>query len=439
MTSARRPARAALRGALLLALLAAAAVPASAQGDPGRAFRGLFEAAPIEQTALAFQASIYEGYDSDTGVAGAESLTGGAFSGLTPALVLTHVRQRTAIALSASNVLRYYNQDGRILTLDRAAAFGVRRAWGRTALDLAQTVNHRPYYELIDLPSLATPGIGGMSESLVDLAATKYALTSYGTSVAASRHTSAHQWLTAGYRFRYSHPSAGADEAEAGEALRDVVGHEARVALVRQLSRQMGVHVSYIVRTAGDARGALPSSTHEFNLGVDRLQSVSLTRNTTLAMTTGTGMLDTATGRQYTLLGSAMLHHRLNRSSRVGLAVRRGIQYLDGFDAPVLTDGATVELDAGFGRRVLVQVRGGATRGSIKALTASIPYDTAFGSARLRIALTRRIAGYAEYFDYYRHVSGDAGRPLTGGSWNRHGVRVGVLFDVPLYSDRGVQ
>jgi hypothetical protein len=445
MTCLRRAATAAGYAIAVAAVVAGSAMPAFAQADPGRVFRGLFEAPPVSQTAATFTTSMYEGYDSETDTAQGTTdnvLSGGLFSAMTPTLVLSHTRQRTAIGLSAANILRYYGQDGRILTLDRGAAFGLRHAVGRVAVQLSQTVNHRPYYEFLDVASLSTAGLGGMQELTMDHATGRYALTSYATSIEASRQSSQHQWLTAGYRFRFSHPSSADASVDAeADRLQDVVGHEASVSMMRQISRRTGVHVSYAIRTAGDALGANanPSPTHELNIGFDRFQSFTLTRNTSLSMTTGTALLDTDGGKRFTLLGSATFNHRFGRASRAAASIRRALEYVDGFQAPVLTDGVSGEFDAAISRRLIAQFRGTVSRGSIEEPTRSTPYRTAFASARLRYDFTRRIAGYAEYFDYYRNVAGQLDSPLMRGTWNRHGVRVGIIVDVPLYSDRGAQ
>jgi hypothetical protein len=441
MTGFRRAALATGRAAATLGVLAASASPALAQADPGRVFRGLFEAAPVAQTVVALTSSVYEGFDSRTASAEEGELSGGLFSAVTPTLTISHVGQRSAFGLSATNLVRHYNEDGRFLTLDRGASFGLRHSRGRVALQLSQRVSHRPYYAFLDLASLASPGLGGMHEMSVDRSSGRYALTSYATTIQASRQSSEHQWLSAGYQFRYARPSAGGEVEDEGLELQDVIGHEATVSLTRQISRRTGAHIGYAIRTAGDVNGVTtsPSRTHELNVGLDRFQSLSLTRNTSLSFSTGTGLLDTVSGMRLTLLGAASLDHRFGRGSRATIRFRRALDYVDGIDAPVLRDAAIAEFDVQLAQRLVGQFRANVARGTIQGAVASAPYTTAYGSARMRFDFSRRVAGYAEYFDYYREFAGDTGSSLVGGSWHRHGVRVGVMVDVPLYSDRGAQ
>jgi hypothetical protein len=135
-------------------------------------------------------------------------------------------------------------------------------------------------------------------------------------------------------------------------------------------------------------------------------------------------------GRLVSAVGSVFVSHDLRHDWTAALSYRRG-SGLSG-DRSALNQ-AAIDVRGSAGRRVDLTLAGGYSDGEYGLSVFDKRNKTYFGSARLRMALTRRIAVYAESSLYQYDLRGltsiPAGSPLH---LDRRALRAGVTLWLPL-------
>jgi hypothetical protein len=129
-------------------------------------------------------------------------------------------------------------------------------------------------------------------------------------------------------------------------------------------------------------------------------------------------------------VGAAVLTHQVNRVWSAQVSYRRGAGLRDGV---VFSNTAALGARAALGRRVGVTATAGFTDGEIGVTAADSRDQTAFGTVRLQVALSRLVAVYGQGF-LYRYDFGN-GQPLPEGyprQLDRRGVRAGIALWMPL-------
>jgi hypothetical protein len=136
--------------------------------------------------------------------------------------------------------------------------------------------------------------------------------------------------------------------------------------------------------------------------------------------------------RQYVGTGSADFEYQFQSTWRARANYRRGIEYVVDIPEPVFADSVGVGVEGFITRRVDLAVSGGYSSGESILNTSALAYDTYTGSIRVRYALSRLAATYAEYLYYFYDFAEDT-PPLVGvpSGLERQGVRVGFTLWMP--------
>jgi hypothetical protein len=112
---------------------------------------------------------------------------------------------------------------------------------------------------------------------------------------------------------------------------------------------------------------------------------------------------------------------------------RREVRYIEGFLHPVFSDSASSSVSGLLSRRVDVAVNASYVTGTVGLSRGSPRFDTYSASARVRRALTRKLAAYIEYLFYHYEFDEAAARPAgLPRKFDRNGVRVGLSLWLPL-------
>src|SRR4029450_6546098 len=118
-----------------------------------------------------------------------------------------------------------------------------------------------------------------------------------------------------------------------------------------------------------------------------------------------TGLLQDATLRtDYRVSADVTAGYQFNRTWQTRATYRRGLDYVPSLAAPVFADSASVLLEGLFTPRIDFNLGGGYSNGK-SVLRIASTYVTYTGDVRLRYALTRRWAVFAEYLYYFYDFS----------------------------------
>lgn len=241
----------------------------------------------------------------------------------------------------------------------------------------------------------------------------------------------------------------------------------------RTLSRYLTLRLGYDYRVGqlGTLAGQRYHS-HEINAGVDYHRAFNLWRRTSFSFTTGStvfanqplqvlrtsvgavtsvttpGMTtesllapDNGTGStdiRVVLTGTGSLVWEFMRSWAARLQVVRGVNYLEGFAAPAVTNSISAGVGGLITRRV--QVGAGASYSTGNIGTTKVD-NNGYGSwnafASADYAMSRHLAIYGRYFYYdYGFQQGVLLPPGLSNNFTRNGARFGVKAWVPLCTCR---
>jgi hypothetical protein len=450
MITNRMPDKATWGGRATLAglVLAATSGVASAQTvDPGRAFRGLFVPA-ASGGAAALSADVYQGSNSGTGGSGRSELYDkGMFTGLTTNLSATWTGRRTTYGASGFSMLRYYADSSDMRSLFQGGAFGIRHQAGRKAFEFQQTVGQQPAYEFGGVRGLSQRPLGSLGEGNPEYGVDGYTMFSTSSRVGLGMQVGRYQWLTTSYQYGYSRVTRDENRIDELPIPDEPIVHSQEISarLSRQLWRNTGVHFNFVSMQGGRnrSRGREAGAwIHNFNIGIDKLQNLSLTRTVTLSLGGGGSVLNDAYGRRFVAVGAGGIEKRFGRTTRAGFVARRDIQFVEGLIDPVLTNGVSASTDGEIGRRWVFRIRAHASQGKAALIGNSVegvPYTSYGADARLNVKLTGPFSLYGEYVRYHQQFEDPTGLFVLGRPVNRTGVRVGVVVGIPLYGQRGVE
>jgi hypothetical protein len=436
--------------------LAASASPIFAQAPPSdRAFRGLFAAPvgpPARQT-MNLTLTFTEAYDQDVlaeGGAGPNSgvpSLSGYSSMLTARTEYTRHGRRTQLGITAASDLRYYAPLKTVRSTSGSVGLGVSTSLpgGATWL-FNQTVAYSPsyLYGLFPGPPSGNPG-GLPSPAAPDYNVNDVASYSYGTSTTLTHGLTKRGSLSISGDFRFTdflHETVGRT---------DLTSFGVRGEFSRGVGRNSSAKFGYRLRS-GDSGFVSGGSTveHGLEVGIETARRLSESRRATFRLTLGpstvnvpaaaigtpAGQPNLQNRRLYRVSGDAAVGYQFGRTWQTRATYSRGLEYVPGLTAPVLTGGVTGSVDGLLSRRVDLSISGGYSNGN-SALQAGSSFATYTGDVRLRYALTRTWALYTEYLYYYYDFSGTTQlAPGLPPHLERNGVRAGLTLWLPLLNRR---
>ncbi len=213
----------------------------------------------------------------------------------------------------------------------------------------------------------------------------------------------------------------------------DTQGARARLSV--NVTTNVGFHAGYGYRVGrlDSAPGAEQARSRDLDLGLDFRRQLSISRRTRLGFTSGSAIVsDAARTTRYRLTGAATLNRDFGRTWTTAVVYRRGVQFIERFSEPFLSDAVTVGVSGYFSRRVDLAASVGYSIGDV-GLADARGFDTYTGSVRLSVALTRHVAIDVEHLVHYYEF--EDGVPLADGvarAFDRQSVRAGLRWWIPL-------
>ena len=427
------------RSFLTLAALVASVLTAGAQtfSPPPRAerpYRGLFGGGVgnAEQL-LTFNGSLGGGYDDnifiESNVAGTptdpRAAKSGSYAMASGALSYSLNKSRLALGASAAVSSRRYSDSSEDLINAYGGSIGASfRFTERHSLTFNQSVNYQPYLNMGQFPALFEPALGQDRLASLDAATTLTDYYSYISDVGYNAKLGRRGAFELGY-------TRSVDDFEMQQSDYTLRGGRARY--THEVSRGLGVRVGY-----GYSEGRYPAADARnlrwgtWDVGVDYARTLSFSRRTQLSFATGTSAIDYQNRTYYYFNGEARLNREIGRTWNATASYRRGVDFVEAFSEPFLSDRFSVGFGGMLNRRLQFGSGVGGAVGSVGVGTGQ-NYDTYSASATLNYALTRYTGLGTEYFFYrYRFDQTVLLPPGMSPHTNRQGVRVYLSVWVPL-------
>jgi hypothetical protein len=196
---------------------------------------------------------------------------------------------------------------------------------------------------------------------------------------------------SATFGYEYS-ASTARDGAAAGSRL-------ATAQVRRGISPGVALRVGYGFGTAQFGTTASPRLHHHLDLGIDYARPMPFSRQTTLSVRTGSVLLSGAT-TAYRLDASAAMRHPLGRDWRVAIGYDRPMQFVEGFDEPLLSDAVTAGLEGRIGRRIRMTSALSFITGTVGTALPARRFESVGGSSRIDLPLGRHWMLTGEYSDF---------------------------------------
>lgn len=355
---------------------------------------------------------------------------GGEYADFEPSLSFVRTRRRLRVALrAASSVRRYMALDTLVGSSHFANADFSANLDRKTIVQTTVDFGHLSNFAF---DAVARRPLDQRSLSPTEVVATSFdwVTNSYGGSVGLTRTLGRQTSIVLSTSLRRNERSVlGEQETERTAVSR----------FARELGPDTSLRVSYAFRHATihrDGGTPPPDSSHDVQLGVEKVWRHSATGRTVMSLAAGPSLVQLAAGTPsgrtgpVRLVGSVGLGHHINGLWSVLLVYHRGSTLRDTL---AYSHTATLDVRGHIGRRADLVLTGGYYRGGV-AQTLEARYGTSFGSARLQWALTGHLAAYVQYSADHYHFSGNGMLldTVSSSPLSRHGVRAGVTVWVPL-------
>jgi hypothetical protein len=429
----------------LVAMLAAAglyAPAASAQGRPGRPYRGLFAGGVSEtEQSLTVRGAFGGGYDDNILADG--SGIGGGGGGFDPriqrrgnllmangAVDYSLSRDTFGMFVSGATSSRYYPKTENPLASAHTGAAGMNWRMGRRTSLFAQGF---AIYQPFTLSGVFPTALGadfGSFEPIggpnLDLTATtdRYLLNSGAVNLrqTLTRRTSLFLSYSKAYSDSSAYQFSYSNDSAAGGYL-------------FQVNNNLGLRFGYGYMEGRFQDGSNRYTNQNFDVGVNYTKALSVSRRTTFSFGTGSTAISDGETTRFQAIGSARLNHEIGRTWHASVAYDRNVGFIESLRQPVFTDAVTSQLDGLISRRLEFTANAQASFGQLgMSSSAGSGFTTYYGATGLQYALTRNISLSANYF-YYRYDF-DSRLLLPQGVTqhvNRQSVRGSVNLWAPLF------
>jgi hypothetical protein len=425
------------------------------QPQPGQGaapYRGLFlgnEGAPERGQRLQLNVSLYGGYDDNVLADTGGQLTPDPrfqrttnYGGGNVTLQYTKNGRRNSVDMGAGTGYRYYPALGALTGYSHWGSIGFAlRPSTRTDLRTTASVSYSPYFGFGGIQGLGADATGQAVEPVSDFLQTSRAVVSLAATTNLVHRLSRRMSFVADFSIQNtSFPS------ETGGAYRNLGGGGGvRYTLSRHATLRLGYH--YRRGTFPNYGPDRPIEVHDIDAGVDYSRALSLSRRTTFGFSTGSSLYRAYLGgtssaafdpelyrMHYLVTGSAYLNRQLGRTWNARLDYRRGLQMIEGFTQPFMSDAVQGTLGGYLGRRVTVGFSGQYSNGDVgeRSLTGR-SYSTTAANFNVQVALSRTAALYADAL-YYRYQF-DRSVTLPDGlnrGLDRRSIRGGLTLSLPL-------
>jgi hypothetical protein len=216
----------------------------------------------------------------------------------------------------------------------------------------------------------------------------------------------------------------------------NVYSYSAAVIFNHTLSRTLAYHIGYN-RTMSISSGpnAQPYYGDGVDVGLNYGDSLAISRRTTLAFGTSTGVYHSTGGSaNFRINGNVGIAHSIGRTWSASVGYIRDAGYVAGFHDLVLTDSVNASLGGLLAPRIRWNSGVWWSRGEIG--TNAGHYTNEWANSTLSFALTRSLAAYAGYsFNRYQ-TPANSSTIVTLTNYSRHTASAGVSAWLPIFNTR---
>jgi hypothetical protein len=341
---------------------------------------------------------------------------------------LTYYRHvgRGSLNLNAASSAQYVPKLENRLDRSHSAGLDFTLPVGRNTIRVAQSASYATFASLLGLPggAIADPGATLPGSQLLSPG------ESYGVSRSGGWQANTHATFARQFGRRSSlegrYSLARTDLAELLSTF-----NSAGFNYGFNLTRQAAVRAGYSYQR-GQSEGRADVIFHNVDVGVDYSRRLPGLRNTTLALSSGSAVIDTPEGRELTVLGDVRVVHLMGRTWTSGLGYHRGLEYAGVLGQLISGDSITATLTGLASPRLEVWISSSYSRGNMGTIDAATVISEAT-IVRVQYALSRRLAFDTEYINYYHSFGARAVLPgSVPPRLSRNAVRAGLTLLLPL-------
>src|SRR4051794_4324541 len=427
-----------LRIAAFLMLALALVPPASAQSGPRRLplYGSLFgpdEKERLRPRRLDVNWSVYSADDDNSFLANdADILDSGlqtqrSYQGATIALQYVRRPPRRILTLNAISSGRYYPDLRQIVTTRYGGGMTLDSSLSPTwRLQSSNSASFSPFYQVELTPTgagLSTPDAPPPTD---DTAVSRQHAMQYASFVGMTHTYSAQSALVFNYGLRYTQAFDAPDSGSQRGGIEYTHG----------IAKDIGLRLGYaygVAFTGVDPRAASIRN-QDIDLGLNYGRSFSPSRRMSFGFTTGSSIISSDDGAHFRITGSGRFSRRLAPRWTTQVLYDRGLQVPDGATRPFFSDRVLGTLSGYFSRRINLRLQPSYAHGVVGFTGKTNAYNSLTSTTRLEVAVSHRLALYAEHFYYHYAFESGVGLPpalLTTGL-NRRGARVGMMLWTPL-------
>ncbi len=334
---------------------------------------------------------------------------------------------RATFGVNARSVLRYDAGQTALTPIRQQGGLEFSMAGSHSQVRVSQSLSYSPYYQFGALPDATTVSpLGETAQSHGDFANSN--LTAFGSTTAVdwNRSVSRSIALSASYNLRrttFDQPNL------------DQTFQSAGMRLTRRLTRFVSLRTGYTFQVADSAiTRAGVGHNHDLDLGLDYSGALSASKRTTFSFGSGWSATPQPQGMTFRPTGDAVLTRHIGRTWSAQLGLNRGVQFLEGFAQPVLSNTVTASFGGALGRRTALSSSATFSTGTVGLTGAgSNGYSDATGAIGLHFTVSRACGLDTQYF--YSSHQFDHDVLLAPGLVNglrRQGLRVGFTWRAPL-------
>src|SRR3954468_4219810 len=426
-----------LRIAAFLMLALALVRPASAQSGPRRlplcgTLCGPDEKERLRPRRLDVNWSVYSADDDNSFLANDSDIldstlqTQRLYSGARIAMEYVRRPPRQILTFNALASGRYYQDLRQIVTTRYGGGMTLDSSLSPTwRLQTSNGASFSPFYQVELTPSagLSTPDAPPPTD---DTAVSRQHAMQYSSFLGVTHTYSAQSALVFNYGLRYTQAFDAPDSGTQRGGIEYTHG----------IAKDVGLRLGYAYGVAftGVGVGATPIRNQDVDLGLNYGRSFSPSRRMSFGFTTGSSIISSDDGAHFRITGSGRFSRRLAPRWTTQVLYDRGLQVPDGATRPFFSDRVMGNLSGYFSRRINLRLQPSYAHGVVGFTGKTNVYNSLTSTSRLEVAISHRLALYAEHFYYHYAFESGVGLPpalLTTGL-NRRGARVGMTLWTPL-------
>ncbi len=429
-----------------LILLMSISTPVHAQSQrPERPFRGLFGSGSGEWAqSLVVNGSIGGGWDSSIAAdidpqsttrqldpaQTPGALRGAGFNLFSGSIAYSFSGDRFEFATSTATSGRYYRSLSSPLQASHSARLGLGYRAGRsTQLTFGETVSYQPFGSLDVFPQIQTES--QQSTNLIVALAPSFDLRALGGDYFSStsdfgvgRQLSQRTTISGSYSLRSTQFGAHDDR---------FTSHRASGGVAQTLTQHLTLRLGYGYTTSNFAADSPHYQSHQLDSGVSYNRALSISRRTTVSFDTGGAAVADGQSIRVDVIGGAQIVHEMGRSWTLSSILSRSVGFVETLNQPLFSNAVNLSLSGLPSRIVQVNVRAGASNGSLGIARGVNGLLSYYGSTGVGLAFSRYASLQTTYNYYNSALDGDIyrmlGFPATLG---RHSFAVSVAVWAPI-------